>query len=179
MWISENTDLESFELDEVYWYVSRKERSENKSNIYIMTMLSRKPHQIVGYRVDTSVNSKSIQEIVDSAPTAKNYYSDGCLTYLNVIFGGEYHRNEHNKKDTHNIESSNADLRHYIAGLARRSRTFFRSIETLDAVLWLFIQAYNKYGEAKERCKRPSKHTSQGNHLHKYRDLPFSIIDFL
>ena len=179
MWISQNSNLEAFELDEVFWYLSHKEKNENRSNIYIMTMLSRIPRQIVGYCVDISVNSKSIQKIADNAPYANNYYSDGNLVYCDVVFSGKYHRNVRNKKDTHNIESSNADLRHYIAGLSRRSRTFFRSKDTLDAVLWLFIQAYNKFGEAKEKYKKEVIHKSTAKHLHKYRDLPFSIIDFL
>jgi IS1 family transposase len=46
-----------------------------------------------------------------------------------------------NKRDTHNVESVNADLRHYIPGLARRSRCFFRSLKTFQAVLKVFIDA--------------------------------------
>lgn len=179
MWISPTTDFSAFEMDEVYWFLNKKERTDSKANIFIMTMLSRKPRQIVAFAVDTSVNSQKIQGMVDSVPQAKCYYSDGCLIYQNVIYGGDYIRNPHNKADTHNIESSNADLRHYIAGLARRSRTFFRSKETLEAVLSVFIDAYNKYGEAKEKYRIPVKHKSNSKHLHEYRDCPFSILDFL
>ena len=96
MWISQNTNLEAFELDEVFWYLSHKEKNENRSNIYIMTMLSRIPRQIVGYCVDISVNSKSIQKIADNAPYANNYYSDGNLVYCDVVFSGKYHRNVRN-----------------------------------------------------------------------------------
>jgi IS1 family transposase len=49
----------------------------------------------------------------------------------------------------HNVESVNADLRHYIAGLRRKSRCFFRSLETMRAVLTVLINAYNKFGHAK------------------------------
>ena len=86
---------------------------------------------------------------------------------------------QNNKADTHNIESSNADLRHYIAGLARRSRTFFRSQETLEAVLAVFIDAYNKFGEAKERYQVLVEHRSDAKHLHKYRNCLVSIFGFL
>ena len=54
-----------------------------------------------------------------------------------------------NKKNTHNVESINADLRHYIPVLARRSRYFARKIETLYAVAAVFISAYNRLGLAK------------------------------
>ena len=118
--------------------------------------------------------------MVDSAPTAEKYCTDGCLTYLDVIFGGKHIRNPHNKKDTHNIESTNADLRHYIPGLARRSRCFYRKQETLEAVLAVFIDAYNKFGEAKFKYQIPIKNNSENTkHLHKYRELPFNILDFL
>jgi hypothetical protein len=72
-------------------------------------------------------------------------------------------------------------LRHYISGLARRSRYFFRKLETLQAVLEVFIDAYNKFGEAKLKYRVPTKHKDQNNTkgLHKYQDLPFSVLNFL
>jgi IS1 family transposase len=72
-----------------------------------------------------------------------------------VIFGGKHRRNIHNKKDTHNIESVNSDLRHYLAGLARRSRCFYRSDQTLLAVMSVFVNAYNNYGEYKAKNRIP------------------------
>lgn len=81
----------------------------------------------------------------------------------------------------HIVESINADIRHYISDLARKSRCFFRKIETLQAVLELFIDAYNKFGEAKLKYHVPTKHKDPNNTkgLHKYQDLPFSVLDFL
>jgi len=142
-------------------------------------MISRNPRQIVGFKVDKSVNSKAIQKIADSVEAAERYNTDGCPTYMDVVFGGKHKRNIEDKKDTHNIESTNADLRHYIPGLARKSRCFYRSDETLEAVLSVFIDAYNKYGEAKARHRIPVEHISDSPHLHKYRDLSFSMLDFL
>jgi len=146
-----------------------------------MTMISRNTRQIVGFAVDNSVNKEALQKIADGAPYAENYYTDGCPTYCDVIFGGKHRRNITDKKDTHNIESTNSDLRHYMAGLARRSRTFYRSNETLEAVLSVFINAYNKYGEYKVNHRIPVKHKSlnPSKHLHKYKELPLSIIDFV
>lgn len=181
MWISQETEFTVFELDEIYWFLHQKERTETRENTYIMTMISRFPRQIVGFRVDQSVNSTALQKIVDSVPSAENYCTDGCLIYLDVDFGGKHIRNSHNKTDTHTIESTNADLRHYIPGLARRSRCFYRKQETLEAVLSVFIDAYNKYGEAKQKYQIPVNHKSinPSKHLHKYNDIPFSVIDFL
>jgi IS1 family transposase len=114
-----------------------------------MTMLSREPRQIVAYAVDNSVNAALIQKMVDHTIQAKRYYTDGGSGYLGVDFIGRHARNRRDKSDTHNIEGSNADIRHHIAGLRRRSRCFFRSMDTLMAVLSIFVYAYNKFGEAK------------------------------
>ncbi len=119
--------------------------------------------------MDKSVNARSIQRIVDGSPAAESYYTDGSGVYLDVVFSGKFKRNPFNKNDTHNIESTNADLRHYIPGLRRRSRCFYRSADTLRAVLSVYINAYNKFGDAKYRfqLKYPLKHYN------------FSLVDFL
>lgn len=144
-------------------------------------MISRKPRQIVGFDVDYDKEANRIQRIVDSVYAAENYYTDGNPTYMDVVFPGKYNRNIRDKKDTHITESINSDLRHYISGLGRKSRTFFRKQETMYAVLSVFIDAYNKYGEAKLKHQVPVVHKSENpnKHLHKYRDVPFSILDFL
>ena len=146
-----------------------------------MTMVSREPRQIVSFDVGFDKSSFRLQGIVDSAVYAENYCTDGNLSYLDVVFPGRHIRNVRDKRDTHIVESINADLRHYISGLARRSRCFYRKLETLQAVLEVFVDAYNKYGEAKLKYRVPVTHKSAtpAKHLHKYRDLPFCILDFL
>lgn len=171
LWISADTKTEAFELDELYWFIGKRKGYENGINIYIMTMLSREPRQIVAFDVDNTVSSVRIQGMVDSSPEAEAYYTDGGQSYLGVDFIGRHQRNIRDKSDTHNIEGSNADLRHYIAGLQRRSRCFFRSEVTLKAVLSIFVHVYNKFGEAKRIYHLA--HPDRG------RDVPFSHIHFL
>jgi NAD+--asparagine ADP-ribosyltransferase len=120
--------------------------------------------------------------MVDSVHIAEKYYTDGGTAYLDVYFGENRHvRNIHDKSDTHIIESTNADLRHYIAGLARRSRCFFRKQENKEAVLSTFIDAYNKFGEAKFKYRKPALHKAEypESRLHKWKYPSFSILDFL
>ena len=134
-----------------------------------MTMISRNPRQIVAFDVDISIKANLIQQMVNSIPPFEKYFSDGGTIYLDVDFFGGHKRNIHNKNDTYTVEGINADLRHYIAGLRRKSRCFFRKLETLKAVLYLFINAYNKFGEAKRvyRERRPNCGRDFGfNHLH-------------
>jgi IS1 family transposase len=180
VWISPNTKTKAFELDEVYWFIGKRKGYENGINTYVMTMLSREPRQIVAFSVDNSVTAANIQRMTDMSPEARNYYTDGGQCYLGVDFLGKHRRNTRDKSDTHDIESSNADLRHYIPGLARRSRCFFRSMETLEAVISVFVDAYNKFGEAKLKHRVPTQHKpNHAKHLHKYREVGFSILDFL
>ena len=159
------------ELDELYWFVERKSKAKTRENVYLMTMVSRNPRQIVGFDVARDKSPERIQAIIDSAPYAKYYCTDGDLTYINVIYPGRHVRNVANKKDTFTVESVNADLRHYIPILARRSRCFARKIDTLYAVVDVFVEAYNRFGEAKLKFR--------SGRNKKSRELPFSVLDFL
>lgn len=153
MWISKLTDFSDFELDEIFWFTGQRRSHENGVNTYVMTMISRVPRQIVAFAVDKSKSAEILQRIVDSVPPAQTYHTDGYYGYAGVDFCGRHNQNWLNKNDTHLIESTNADLRHYISGLHRRSRVFYRSLETLRAVLSVFIDAYNKFGEYKMKYK--------------------------
>ena len=159
------------ELDELWWFVERKPRSETRENVYLMMMVSRKPRCITGFDVAFDKSPHRIQAIVDSAPEAENYCTDGWFGYVDVVYPGRHVRNIHNKNDTFTVESVNADLRHYIPILARRSRCFPRSLDTLRAVLEVFVDAYNAFGLAKMKFR-------QGRNP-KSRELPFSVLDFL
>ena len=181
LWISERTNTEVFELDELFWFINKKAKTQTRENTYIMTMISREPRQIVSFDVQFDKGAFRLQGIVDSAVYAKNYCTDGNQSYLDVIFPGRHILNIRDKRDTHIVESINADLRHYISGLARKSRCFYRSLETLQAVLGVFVDAYNKYGEAKLKYRIPVNHKSLSpkKHLHEFRDFPFCILDYL
>ena len=161
--------FEVLELDELYWFVERKARTQTRENVYLMTMVSRLPRQIVGFDVAKDKSPERIQAIVDEAPASKKYCSDGYLGYIDVVYPGEYIRNVRNKNDTFTVESVNADLRHYIPLLARRSRCFPRTLETLYAVVAVFVEAYNKFGAAKMRYRAS----------HARGEIPFGVVDFL
>ena len=157
-----------YELDELYWFVARKAKSETRENAYIMTMVSRDPRQIVGFDAAFDKSPERIQAIVDSAPCAKKYFSDGWSGYKDVVYPGKYTQNFRNKKDTFTVEGVNADLRCYIPILARRSRCFARKIETLYAVIAVLVYAYNKFGAAKSRWRA----------THSKGEIPFGLVDF-
>ena len=132
-------------MDELYWFIGCKGKGKTRENIYVMTMVSRDPRQIVGYAVAYDKSPERIQGIVDSAPATHKYCSDGFLGYIDVVYPGEYVRNAQDKSDTFSVESVNADLRHYMEVLTRRSRCFCRTIETLKAVMSVFVNAFDKF----------------------------------
>ena len=121
---------------------------------------------LIGFDVASDKSSERIQNIVDSSPEADFYYTDGYFGYMD-FFPGRHIRNVRDKKDTHNVESINADLRHYIPVLARRNRYFARKMETLYAVVAVFIEDFNCFALAKYRQRKITG------------ELPFSVVDFL
>lgn len=85
------------------------------------------------------------QEVLDACPKAKVYYTDGCDTYRYLMYPGQkLHQVAPGKSQTYSVEGSNADLRHYLARLARKSRCFTRSAEALRGAVRLFQCAYNR-----------------------------------
>lgn len=66
-----------------------------------------------------------MQSVVDVAPHAAHYYSDALNTYRELCRWGA-HQAMYDKSETYSVEAVNADLRHYLARLGRRSRCFSR-----------------------------------------------------
>ena len=164
---------EILEMDELYWFVFHKPNSKTRENVYVTTLVSRTPRQIVGFDVAYDKAPERLQKIVDQAPNAAEYATDGFLGYVDVVYPGKHIRNVRDKNDTYTVESINADLRHYIPILARRSRCFARTLETLFAVVNVFVEAYNKFGQAK------LKHRERRNLQKISRELPFGLVDFI
>ena len=159
------------EVDELYWFVGQKGTSETRENCYVIPIVSRLPRQIVGIDAAFDKSPERIQALVDAAPPAENYCTDGWRGYIDVVYPGKHVRNVHNKNDTFTVESVNADLRHYIPILRRRSRCFPRKLETLQAVLEVFAEAYNAFGVAKMKFRQHRNPNA--------RELPFSVFDYL
>jgi IS1 family transposase len=87
--------------------------------------------------------SENLQACLERAPQAKQYYSDAFPVYDTLYYGAPYQmRND--KKETYSVEAVNADLRHYLKRLARRSRCFSRRLEALAKNIRLFAYCYNQ-----------------------------------
>jgi insertion element IS1 protein InsB len=98
-----------------------------------------------------------MQRVVDRAP-ADQYYSDSFNTYEGLIYWGEHDLCD-GKSQTYSVEGVNADLRHYLGRLARKSRCFSRRIKALKRAVDLFVHSYN------ERQLRERKYPNYPAHL--------------
>ena len=110
--------------------------------------MSRDKRQIVGYDIAFDKSRKRIQNLVDSYLKATKYYSDSYPAYSEILYDG-LHTSLKNKSQTYTVEGVNSDLWHYIPALKRKSKYFFRSINTMKAVFKIFVYAFNNFASAK------------------------------
>ena len=88
-------------------------------------------------------HKEAMQRVVDDAPPAASYFSDGFATYTQLIYPG-VHEVAPGKSQTFSVEADNAELRHYLARLARKSRCFSRCLWALARAVALFVYAWNQ-----------------------------------
>ncbi len=124
-----------------------------KNTTYVITLVTRKQRQSVGFDAAYDKNEHRIQKIVDNAVKAKHYYLDANPNYQKVSYLRK-HLYFRDKSHTFTVESVNSDIRKYIAALQRKSKCSFRSLETFQAVIRVCVHAYNKFGEVKQRFPR-------------------------
>jgi len=94
-----------------------------------------------------------VQRVIDSAPHAARYFSDAFNTYRELCWWGEQ-ASMYEKSETYSVEGDNAELRHYLARLARRSRCFSKCINALTRAADLFVRFYNARQMKKRKCPR-------------------------
>ncbi len=114
-------------------------------------MVDRRTRCILGWTVVWVRTQVAFQQVVDQAPKAQWYYSDGFDAYQWLWYHfGRYETSE-GKSDTYSVEADNAELRHYLARLARKSRCFSRCPYALECALRLFVFCFNSRQLYKQR----------------------------
>jgi IS1 family transposase len=110
-----------------------------------MLAVARDTGLIVGQVVSLERSLETFQAWADTLPPAQHSASAGLAVSAEVIWpeGGEQVLSV-GKADTHTVESLNANLRTYLARLARSSRCFSRSLEALRRAVRLFVYHYNR-----------------------------------
>ena len=82
--------------------------------------------------------------MLDRSPHAYFYFSDQFATYDTLVYYPARHQALPDKSQTYSVEADNAELRHYLARLARKSRCFSRCIHALWHAVKLFVFAWNR-----------------------------------
>jgi len=116
-----------------------------------VTYVDRVTRCILGWALTHERNERLFQAILDQTPQAAFYYSDALPTYEALIYYPGHHRAMSDKSQTYSVEGDNADLRHYLARLARRSRCFSRCPDALRVAVRLFVFCYNSRQLYKQR----------------------------
>jgi len=131
-----------------------------KEPIYVLTCVERSTRAILSWGVVYERDWDSLQSLVNTAPSARCYFSDGFATYAQVchlrpvdvpwklMYPGKYQAMP-DKSQTYSVEADNAELRHYLARLARKSRCFSRCLFSrclwaLQRAVALFVHAWNQ-----------------------------------
>ncbi len=99
---------------------------------------------MTGYQVAFDRAPERLQALVDRAPQADQYDSDQYAGNTNVVYSPGHHEALPSTSQTSSVEADNAELRHYLARLARRSRCVTRSIRALRDAIKLFVYAWNR-----------------------------------
>ena len=85
-----------------------------------------------------------MQAILDRGPGARRYFSDEYNTYGPLVYYPGRHQFVADKSETYAVEADNAELRHYLARLARKSRCFSRCLRALWRAVKLFVYSWHR-----------------------------------
>ncbi len=99
-----------------------------------------------------------LQSLVDAAPQARTYYRDGFATYATLVYGEATYTAILDKSETYTVEGGNADVRHYLARLGRKSRCFSRCLTALRRAIKLFVWCYNRRQLWQQQYPQYTKH---------------------
>ncbi len=124
-----------------------------------MTGVDRATRCITAWAVTEVRSEEVLQQLLEASPYAATYYSDAFPLYQAGIYAGTHHAML-DKSQTYSVEGDNAELRHYLARLARRSRCFSRSMLALHNAAKLFVHAWNRRQLVKRRFPTYPAHVS-------------------
>ncbi len=108
-----------------------------------MTIVDQETRCFLGIQAVWHRSQEVGQEMVNQSP-AEQYYSDKFPLYSSLSYRKGYHLSLADKSETYSVEADNAELRHYLTRLARRSRYFSRCLDWLNRHLKAFAHAWNQ-----------------------------------
>lgn len=112
---------------------------------------------VLSWDVVLERTSETLQACLERASQAKHYYSDAFPVYNTLYYGAPYEMRT-DKQETYSVEAVNADLRHYLKRLARKSRCLSRRMQSLAKNIQLFVYCYNHRQLTKRTFPKYSSH---------------------
>ena len=109
-----------------------------------MTQVDRATRCITSWAVVWERTTEALQDVIEGAHPAAQYYSDALATYETLVYYPGRHAVAPGKSQTYSVEAANAAVRPYLARLGRKSRCFSRSIDALRRAVKLFVHAWNR-----------------------------------
>lgn len=128
-----------------------------------MTLVDRTTSCILGWAVDYERSQATLQLMIDEAQQAAFYFSDLFATYRLLVYTPGLYTPMPDKSETYRVEGDNAEIRHYLARLVRRSRCFSRCLQALRRAIKLFVHVWNQ----------------RQLHHNRYPAYPCHLIDFV
>jgi IS1 family transposase len=122
-----------------------------------MTIVDRETRCFLAIEAVVNRSQETAQRMVNQAP-AQQYYSDQFPLYESLNYRRGYHLSLYDKSETYSVEGGNADLRHYLTRLVRKSRCFSRCLVWLNRHLKAFAHAWNRrqlHNHARPFDKKP------------------------
>lgn len=113
---------------------------------------------ILSWAVAFQADEEVVQGALDHVPSARWYYSDAAPVYEGLMYYPGIHMPQSDKSQTYSVEGDNAELRHYLARLGRKSRCFSRSIDALFDAIRLFVYCWNHRQLYKQRFPQYPAH---------------------
>jgi IS1 family transposase len=107
-----------------------------------VTYIDRATRCIMNWTVTFERSDEVLQDLLDDTQPARWYYSDAALVYAELLYP-ETHFMMSDKSQTFSVEGVNAELRHYLARLVRRSPCFSRCPLALHCAVCLFVFCSN------------------------------------
>ena len=108
-----------------------------------MTIVDRQTRCFLAIEAVTDRSQEVAQQMMSQAP-AQQYYSDQFPLYDSLTYRRGYHLSLADKSETYSVEGGNAELRHYLTRLVRKSRCFSRCLVWLNRHLKAFAHAWNR-----------------------------------
>jgi insertion element IS1 protein InsB len=111
----------------------------------VCTAVDRQTRCLLAWTVSLTRDAETLQPLADQTGVLgpSRYFSDGYEVYRTLLYRQGQHAVAPGKSETYSVEGDNADLRHYLARLGRKSRCFSRSLGALARQVKLFVFCYN------------------------------------